>query len=109
MKRSQLHLILTVSALGLSIISFLVVVDGAADEPYLVFRAWDAIVQIGFAMILMLLWFQLAAGMIAGVVRRQVSAWWLLLLAWVPVCESYLFDNTNGYIQDIMRYTATSH
>ena len=109
MKRPHLHLILTASLLVLSIGSLLVVFDGAAAEPYVVFRGWDAIIQVGFAMILMLLWFQLAAGMIAGVVRRQVSAWWLLLLVWVLICEFYLFQSPSGYIHDITRYVAASH
>lgn len=109
MKQTRLNLILAVSVFVLSIVSLLVVVDAGAAEPYMVFRGWDAIIQIGFAMILMLLWFELAVGIIAGVVRRQVSVWWLLLLVWVLICEFYLFESPSGYIQDIMRYATKSN
>ena len=64
MKRLWLHLTLAVSALVLSAASFLVVLQGASDEPYLAFRSSDAIVQIGGAMLLMMLWVQLAVWMI---------------------------------------------
>ena len=109
MKRSHIHLIITASALVLSLVSFVVCFDGAAAEPYIVFRGWDAVVQVGVAMMLMLLWLQLAGGTIVGVVRRRVSAWWLLLLIWVFICELYLFESPSGYIEDITRYVAISH
>jgi len=109
MKRFQLHLVLAALALVLSIASFFVVWKGASDEPYVVFRKSDAIVQIGVAMMLMLLWLQLAAAMITGIVRRRVSAWWLPLLIWVLICEFYLYYSPSGYVQDIMRYVGESH
>jgi len=109
MKRFHLHLIVAASALVLSIASFFVVIRGASDEPYTVFRRSDAIVQVGVAMVLMLLWLQLAGALVAGVVRRRVSAGWLPLLVWVLICEFYLFHSPSGYIHDITRYVAESH
>src|SRR5437868_12802713 len=103
MKRSHLHWILTGSALALSLISLFVYVDGAGAEPYIVFNGWDAILQIGVAMILMLLWLQLAGGTIAAVVRRRISAWWLLLFVWVLICEFHLIESPRGYIHDMAR------
>ena len=90
MKPLHTNLILTASALALSIVSFVVVNQGASDEPYSSFRWSDAVVQVGVAIVLMLLWFQLAVGIMAGVARRRVSPWWLPLLLWVLICEFYL-------------------
>ena len=91
MKRFRNNLILVISALTLSVASFVVVIQGASDEPYTVFRQSDALVQIGVAMVLMLLWFQLAAVIVAGVALRRVSQWWLPLLIWILLLEFYLF------------------
>ena len=109
MKRLYLQLILAASAIVLSIGSFLVVMRGATDEPYVTFHRSDAIVQVGVAMLLMLLWIQLAAGMILGVVRQRISVWWLPLLVWVLICEFYLSYCPSGYVQDITKYVAVSH
>lgn len=100
---------LATSALALSALSLWVVFDGAAAEPYISFRSWDALEQIGLAMILMLLWLQLACWMILGVVRRRLSAWWLFLLVLIFICERYLVESPSGYIQDITRYVAICH
>ena len=108
MKPLHANLILAVSALVLSVASFFVVIQAASDEPYTVFRKSDAVVQVGIAMVLMLLWIQLAASIVAGVVRRRVSLWWLPLLLWVLICEFYLFQSPSGYVQDITRYVAQS-
>jgi hypothetical protein len=105
----RFHSILAASAFLLTIVSFSVVMQGASDEPYVVFRRSDAIVQVGVAMVLMLLWLQLAIATIVGVVRRRVSAWWLPLLLWVVICEFYLFQSPSGYVQDITRYVAPAH
>jgi hypothetical protein len=109
MKRLHLHYILAASAFVLSIVSFFIVIQGASDEPYMVFRWSDAIVQVGLAMLLMLPWFQLIAGIIWGIAYWCVSAWWLHLLPWVLICEFYLFYCLSGYLQDISRYVARSH
>ena len=106
MKPLHIHMILGVSALTLSVASFLVVVQGASDEPYTVFRESDAIVQVGVGMVLMLLWIQLAAAIVAGIASRRVSQWWLALLVWVLICEFYLFHSPTGYVHDIAHYVA---
>jgi hypothetical protein len=108
MKRLHANLILTASALVLSVASFFVVIKGASDEPYTAFRQSDVLVQVGVAMMLMLLWVQLAIGVVVGVVRRGVSLWWMPLLGWVLICEFYLFQSPSGYVQDIARYVAES-
>ena len=106
MKPLHINLILAASALVLSVASFFVVVQGASDEPYTIFRKSDAVMQVGVAMMLMLLWVQLAVGAVAVVVPRRVSRWWLPLLLWVFICEFYLYHCPAGYAHDIARYAA---
>ena len=107
-KRLHTNLFLTASALVLSVASFFVVIKGASDEPYTAFRQSDVLVQVGVAMMLMLLWVQLAIGIVAGVVRCRVSPWWMPLLVWVLICEFYLIQSPSGYVQDIARHVAES-
>jgi len=109
MKRLHLHFILTASAFVLSIASFFVVMQNASDEPYVVFRRSDAIVQVGVAMLQMLLWFQLIVGIVWGIAFRRISAWWMFMLPWALICEFYLVYCLNGYLQDISRFVAQPH
>lgn len=108
MRRIHLYLILASVILVLSMASFFVVFQGAIDEPYGVFRKYDAIVQIGVAMVLMLLWSEVAIAIIAGVIGRYISVWWLSLLFWVGICEFYLAYSPIGYVNDIVRNAAVS-
>jgi hypothetical protein len=109
MKRLHFLIILAASAFVLSLASFFIVMQGVSDEPYIVFRKSDAIVQIGVAMILMLLWLQLLVGTVWGVARHRISAWWLLLLPWMLFGELVLFYCSKSYMQDIARFAAQSH
>ncbi len=108
MKQLRTNLILGASTLLLSVVSFLVVMQGASDEPYVTFRKTDALVQVGVAMVLMLLWAQLAIVIVAGITRGRISGLWFAVLLWVFVCELYLFHCPVGYVTDITRYVARS-
>ena len=108
MKARPANIIVAASAFLLSVASFFVVMQGATDEPYTAFRQSDALVQIGIAMVLMLLWIQLAAAIVVGVARRRLSSWWLSLLLWVLICQFYLFHSPIDYIWDISQYVAQS-
>jgi hypothetical protein len=90
----------------LTVVSLWVVGAGAGDEPYLTFRASDAYVQIGIALVLMALWLQLAAWLVYASARRRISRPWLALIIWVALVIYFLWDSPAGYIQDISRYVA---
>jgi len=100
--------VLAASAVALTMTSFLVVAQGASDEPYFTFRKSDALVQVGVAMMLMLLWAQLAITLVVGILRHKLSKWWFALLFWILICEVYLSQSPFGYVQDITRYVAQS-
>jgi hypothetical protein len=101
--------ILAASAVALTMTSFLVVAQGASDEPYFEFRKSDALVQVGVAMMLMLLWAQLAITLVVNILRHKISKWWFALLFWILICEFYLSQSPFGYVEDITRYVAQSH
>ena len=101
------NLALATSALVLSLASVVVVLQGAADEPYLDFRGTDAVVQVGVAMVLIAVVGAVGRGAITiGVARRRISRWWTLVLLWGVICEFYLYFCPSGYISDIARYVA---
>ena len=107
MSRHQLHISFGAVGLLLSVASALVVLRGASDEPYSTFRASDALIQIGAAMILMVLWLQLAAFLVWAVATRRIGRLWLALLLWIALCEFILFDSPSGYVQDITTFGGT--
>jgi len=104
MKQSRIHGIIVIVAITLSLASTIVVLQGANDEPYVNFRATDALVQVGAAMVLMVLLGQLAAGLIYGLVLRRISGWCWLLVIWAMICEFYLYQCPSGYVGDITQF-----
>jgi 1,4-dihydroxy-2-naphthoate octaprenyltransferase len=106
MRRSRLNLILAVLVVVLTAASVYVVGKGGEDEPYVVIRSSDALVQVGVAMLLMFVWLQLAVLVIVGIARQRISAWWLSLLIWILVCEAYLYHSPHGYVEDVRRLIA---
>ena len=106
MSRHQLHISFIAVGLLLTATSAVVVLRGASDEPYSIFRASDALIQIGAAMVLMVLWLQFGAFLIWAAVTRRIGQLWLVLLLWVVVCEFVLFDSPSGYVQDITKFGA---
>ena len=98
---SQLNVAFAVMAALLSIASLLVVLQGAGDEPYGVYRRYDAIVQVGVGTALMVLWCCYCLALLVLVVTRKLPAWWLALLLWVAICLLYLSESPLGYLQDI--------
>ena len=103
---ARLHVwaVLLVATIILSVASAVVVLQGASDEPYASFRASDALIQIGTAMVLMTLWLQLALFLGWAVAVGRASKMWLLLLIWIAVCEFYLSESPRGYVRDMVRY-----
>ena len=46
------------------------------------FRAGDALLQVGVGMIVLTLWYVLAVVLCVAAARRAVRRWWLLSLVW---------------------------
>ena len=88
----------------LSAASFVVVDQGANDEPYVGYRRYDAIVQVGVGTALMVLWSCCAVAVVVLVAARKLPSWWLMLLLWAAICTFYLSYSPLGYLEDIEKH-----
>jgi peptidoglycan/LPS O-acetylase OafA/YrhL len=99
--RTQLNVAFALVAAVLSIASLFVVMQGANDEPYGVYRRYDAVVQVGIGTALMVLWGCCALAVVVLVAARKLPVWWLALLLWAAICLFYLSYSPFGYLADI--------
>jgi hypothetical protein len=74
------------------------------DEPYLGFRASDAVIQIGVASSLMTLWALVAAFIVVQVWRKKLPAGWLPALAVCAVALFYLYHSPADYLSDLVAF-----
>jgi hypothetical protein len=82
----------------------LLVVQGARDEPYAVYRRYDALVQVRVGAGLMVLWGCVVAGVAGLMMMRRVSLRWVGLVIWGVVCLFYLRGSVVGYLEDVERF-----
>ena len=104
MTRLWRHLFCAAAVIVLSLLSVIVVISNAGDEPYVVFRHSDAMIQIGGAFVLLLLWLEYAVLILAGVIRHIISIWWLSVLIWGMIVCVYLCQCPFGYVGDITKF-----
>src|SRR4051812_35453111 len=98
------NLPITAYGLLLSVVSWVVVMKGAGDEPYVVFRRSDALVQLGLGVALIILWLQFGAWLIYAASARQIARVWLVLTVWIVIVLLYLWESPFGYIEDITKF-----
>lgn len=90
--------------MSLLVPSFWVCLRGANDEPYTTFHASDAVVQIGVASALMVLWV-LWFGFIAMQVSKKKShPGWLSAFALGALALCALYQSPAGYISDLLQF-----
>src|SRR3954469_10814644 len=102
--RLQLNIALAVTTAALSAVSLVVVFQGANDEPYIGYRRYDAIVQVGVGTALMVLWGLCSLAVLVLVGKRKLSRGWLALLLWAAICLFYLSYSPLGYLEDIEKH-----
>lgn len=105
MKTSQS---ITLSVSGLLGLSVWVVFKGASDEPYMSFRASDAIVQIGVASALMALWVVLLGFISAQVFQKKLHPAWLACLGLGALALYCLYDSPACYISDLVKFNVVT-
>ena len=95
---------LCLTAVALSAASLVIVLQGATDEPYMAYRRYDAIVQVGFGTAFIVLWccYALLVGFL--VAARKLSLVWLFLIGWSAICVFYLSFSPLGYVSDLERF-----
>ncbi|MCX5658768.1 MAG: hypothetical protein NTW19_03490 [Planctomycetota bacterium] len=104
MSRTLLKIAFLVAAGLLSIASFLVIMQGANDEPYVTYRRSDAIVQVVVGTALMVLWACCAITVVVLVGTRRLPARWLAIVLWAAICLCYLSYSPLGYLEDIEKF-----
>lgn len=99
--RLQLNVACALVATVLSSVSFLVVLQGANDEPYMAYDRDDAVMQVGLGTALIVLW--CCCALIVGVLAatRKLPLPWLALLLWAAICVFYLSYSPSGYLNDL--------
>lgn len=103
-----IHLLVIAVVVALSLVSLIVVVQGAEDEPYGQYRRADAILQVGVGSALMALWAAGAVLVIGLVVTRCVPAAWLVLVLWAAFCLFMLSYSPIGYLQDLEQHVLSA-
>ncbi len=104
MTRLRRDLIHAGAGLSLTLVSAIIVIDSAGAEPYLTFKLTDAVVQIGGACVVLILWLQFVIWVIAGVIRKRISIWWSASFIWAAVICFFVFDCPVAYAQDITKF-----
>jgi hypothetical protein len=102
--RKQLNAAFALVTAALSAASFIVVLQGATDEPYMGYRRYDAIVQVGIGTALIVLWCCCCLAVVVLVAARKLPVWWLALLLWAAICLFYLRLAPLGYLEDIEKH-----
>jgi hypothetical protein len=96
--------LLTLYAAALSAASFVVILQGAADEPYYRFKPYDCLVQVGGGVTLLVLWAQVALVVVLGTASSRLSRWFLIVLPWAALVCFYLYASPAGYISDMVHH-----
>lgn len=97
--KASTRIVLSTSALLLP--SFYVVLKGAGDEPYVSFRASDALVQIGAASALIAFWLMLTVSITGQVWRKELTPRWLSLLVLTALVLFLLGHAPIDYLADL--------
>ena len=102
--REVVSLLIMMYVAALSVASFVVIMQGASDEPYYRFRPTDCLTQVGVGVTLLALWMQLALGIAAGIIWFRLSRWFLAILLWGVLVCFYLYSCPSGYLGDMVTY-----
>jgi hypothetical protein len=95
------------TAVPLTAISWLIVIKGAADEPYYGgISKFDATSQVGVGTALIVLWALWSAMVITFILRRCLHPAVSAILIWAAICVFYLGRGVNGYLSDITAWTS---
>lgn len=81
--------------------STLIVAQSASDEPYSIFSAADALIQVGLASSLLTLAVLWVVLLVRAVRRRVIGRGWLAALIPIVIWSMYLANCPFGYVHDM--------
>jgi hypothetical protein len=103
MTRTKIYSFLAGGFLALTAISLCVFLQ-AADEPFVHFRQSEALVQVGVASVLVVLWLLFGVGLCYLAFKQCISRWTLLTLFLVALAIWIMVDCPLGYVSDINHF-----
>jgi hypothetical protein len=103
MTHTKTYGFLTGGFLALTAVSFCVFLQ-AADEPFVHFHPSEALIQIGVASVLAVLWFLFGVGLCYLAFKQLISRWMLLTLFLVALAIWIMVDCPLGYVADINHF-----
>ena len=109
MFRSRQSIAFGCVALILSVISWIVVMQGAVDEPYFEYRHADAFTQIAVGSALLTVWACFAVAVLVLIGLRQLSMRWFAGVVWAAICMFYLSCCPLGYLNDLEQNILPRH
>jgi hypothetical protein len=109
MTRFRKELVRIGAVVLLSLLSAIIVIDNAGAEPYVTFNHADAIIQIGGACVLLVLWVQFVIWLIVGIIRNKISFMWAPVLIWAFIACLYVSHCPVAYAQDITKFVIERH
>ena len=95
------HIYIAICLIILSVLSLWIVYRGASIEPFLFFRNRDAVIQIGVATSLIVLWIQLCLFIIINILSKRLNCLWSGFVIWTIIVVFYIIDCISGYLEDI--------
>jgi len=101
MNRPLVNLALLTAAIVLSFVSFVLVLNGATDEPYEAYRANDAFEQLVIGTALIALWCCYSVVVVTLVATQRITRDWLVIIVWAAICVFYLSCCPLGYVHDL--------
>jgi hypothetical protein len=101
MTRTNLNWLIAIVASFRTIASWVVVMQGATDEPYFEYHYSDAFSQVVLGSSLIAVWCCISLVLIPLVIIRLISAKWLFLVLWSVICIFYLSSCPLGYLSDL--------
>ena len=101
MKQVVVKLGLLVVAAILSFATFSMVFTYADEEPLFHYSLSDARYYARLGTALAVFWLEMAVGLVAGVLLRRLSVWWLLGVLWAALGLFFAFATANGWMEDM--------
>ncbi len=95
------------SVLG-SLIAFWLVWENANNEPYVYFRYYDALTQLGLGAVMLGWWLYLIGAVIYGLHKKRLNPAWMMILPWALVVLFYLRCCPQGFLEDRTHYSTES-
>jgi hypothetical protein len=102
--RTKLELTLVWVGLVMTLVSALLVFQGADNEPFFRYDRADAVSQLMAASILVGIWASYGMLVLVLISSRKISPLWFGVVGWALICMLFLCSCPLGYLEDMQQY-----